>query len=300
MGLFVTRTVKLRRSNKKPQTPLLPGDVALLRQLEEEKSRRKESPEKLKNLGKPELSWLLTPTTDLHVAMKSILNRLWIDLPERTIHHEIYAMVHNFRASLPPLVLVSQIYGVFSQSSTFIDREINKQRKTGHVRLFTVNLGDCSDLLIDSEFYYSSMGEGPIFDKFKAILKASPEATWLSLEMLQNAGLSKAEISGLVHDGYLSIDPGNPCMRNLMAPLQGAFLKLVLAGRAWLLKTLMANKWRELPENLLQEKLDSSKAYWKNLKGLSLEAILYEAIGSGWVDGFKTPIGRGWKVLRTK
>lgn len=300
MGLYVTRTVKLRRSTKKPQTPLLPGDVALLKQLEEEKSRRKEAPEKLKNLGKAPIPWQLAAETDLGVVMKSILDRQWIELEEKTIHHELYAMVYTFRANLPPLVLVSQIYGVFPQSSTYIDREINKERKAGRVRLLTVNNSESSDLLIDSAALYKAMGEGAHIDKLKAVLKGAPEATWLGINTLYNAGLSEQDVSKLVQEGYLSIDPGNPQVRYIMAPMQGAFLKLVSSGRAWLLKTLMANKWKELPENNIQERLDSGKGYWRNLKGLSLEYILYDAVGSGWIDGFKTPIGRGWKVLRTR
>ncbi|PRT54022.1 hypothetical protein B9G98_01642 [Wickerhamiella sorbophila] len=300
MGLYVTRSVKLRKSTKKPQAPLLPGDVALLRQLEDEKKRRKEAPEKLKNLGKAPIPWQVSTDTDLGVVMKSILSRQWVELEEKTIHHELYAMVHTFRASLPPLLLVSQIYGVFPHSSTYIDREINKERKAGRVRLLTVNQGDSNDLLIDSAAFYAAMGEGRHINKLKAMLQNAPEATWLGINALRNAGLTDQEVSQLVQEGHLSIDPGNHQVRYIMTPMQGAFLKLVTSGRTWLLKTLMANKWKELPENNIQEKLDSSKGYWRNLKGLSLEYILFDAVGSGWIDGFNTPIGRGWKVLRTR
>lgn len=293
MPLNVTGSLKWRKPRPKgrAQMPMLPGDVGILRKLEDQRKRDREAVEKLENTGPAFPAGQASPDTDLLVAMNSILARMFIPIPDKGVYYKVAADVHQFRQRCPPIVTANQLYGIFPNDMTTIDKEIIAARKAGLVRLITTNLSDTNDLLINAETYYSMSGN----ETFIQLLKANPESTWIKKGDL----LDVVDPEQLVSEGFLTLDPSRPGIYMLSIPGQGSYLKLLQNARSWLLKVLSSNrKWRELPENIVQERLDQGKNYWRNLQGISLEWILYECIGGGWIEGFNTPIGRGWKVLR--
>lgn len=293
MPLNVTGSLKWRkpRPTKATQLPLLPGDTGMLRKLEAERKKSQSAVEKLENLGPAYPTGQVPPGADLIVAMSSILDRMFVPIPEKGVYYRVATEVYQFRERCPPIVTASQLYGVFPDEMTTIDKEIVAARQSGLVRLITTNLPDTSDLLIQAESYYLMSGNKD-FIKF---LKANPESTWLEKGDLMGIGNSEQ----LVMDGFLTLDPSRPGIFVLSIPGQGSYLKLLHSARSWLLKILNSNrKWKELPENVIQERLDQGKNYWRTLRGIRLEWILYECIGGGWIEGFNTPIGRGWKILR--
>lgn len=303
MPIHITGSYRLKKPKKKAIAPILPGDKFLLKQIEEEHERKRQNAKtqpKLQNLGPAEIKWQLkNPPKNLPDILGVIVERMWAEIPEKGLHNSLMAQVASFRSNIPPLVTVSQLYGMYPSSTTLVDRLIRLAQSRGTVRLLQVNIDDASDLLVNSENYYKELDDSVLEQQvFKNLLKSRSDAVWLSTDDLHDADLSQAQVSKLVTAGFLTIDPSRPGVHTISLPRQGAFIRLILSSRKWLQKALAATKWKELPESQLEEKLETTVNFWKEFKGVTLEWILYDGVGAGLVAAFGSPVGMGWKLVR--
>lgn len=142
--------------------------------------------------------------------------------------------------------------------------------------------------------------------KFLNYLQESPSATSITS---MNSGLAKEELSHLMNLGFVTLSSNhlNEIESNEYAisyPSCGTYLKLVNAGRSWLVKVLNKLKFKELLEDQLITKWQGinpqGNSKMKNFRapfyGYDLNWVLADALGAGVVEVFNTPVGRGWRL----
>lgn len=123
-----------------------------------------------------------------------------------------------------------------------------------------------------------------------------------------NELLSAKDLSILVPLGYVTLTSNHhneieSHQYSISYPNCGTFLKLINAGRSWLVKTLSKNTFKESLELSLHDKWEgvtqtTSKLtnFRKPFYGYDFYWILADALGAGVVEVFNTPVGRGWKL----
>lgn len=293
--------------------PLLPGDMGLLRQMEKQKEEARQSAsinEPLDYLGplrdfRPKEACRFVAdmaNLDICLIIDSLLACRWTDFPRNDngrfkIDGKTVAETAEFRAGVPNAVTMGQLYGIFPSRTTHVDQAVSKFSREAKVKVIPINSQDGSlDIVIkSSEFRRLSRELHPELSEF---CDKRPDVACFDVTDL---GEAKIDTGLAVKQGLLVVDPSKPGLMFLAIPFQGRLLKLVRQCRTWLTKTITQSnrRFREMPESQIREKLESTKIYWPRFRGANLEWILYEAIGGGYIDGFNTPVGRGWKVLKT-
>lgn len=297
MVFIVGASYKMKKARKRIVRDLLTTKVKSGPTIEEKKLKSTSGGlGRLNNLGIASRFKQVCDWSDFYAVIGNILERMWTPIPDRGVHYTIIAQVHQFRERLPRFVTANHLYGIFNQDTTFVDQSIERACRDGLIRQMGLVHGTTKVLIRKIDFF-EALGTSEMAEKFKMVLEANSSATWFPASALAEVGLEKRR-SELVENGFVSLDPSNPDVLYVRAPGQGQFLKLVSDCREWLLKCLSSNRWKELPESFIYERLELSKMYWKRFKGVDLEWILYEAVGGGFIEGFATPIGRGWKVLQ--
>jgi hypothetical protein len=317
MPIQLTASKSSGITKKRPRTPdpiLFPSDVAYLKELEEIKSirdsRAKQKQERLRNEGPADLEWRLpaNKVSNLVFAMRTILDRMWNQIPEKGLGREGRGNVFQYRQSLPPLVMTTHLYGVFPNNSTYVDREILRVTQRGQIRRLVVNLVEGGELVVESDKYYDILREAvktqlqngnekaaDTLQRFKQLLQEMPTSITLTVDDLEPAGLADTG-SVLLSMGFLTLQPGRSDTFNISIPNIGSYLKLVSTSRKWVVKGLEKMSWKEQLESVLLDRWESNKTYWREFKGAKLEWVLYDCYGGGWCEAFKTPVGRGWKL----
>ncbi|RCK55156.1 Meiotically up-regulated gene 51 protein [Candida viswanathii] len=142
--------------------------------------------------------------------------------------------------------------------------------------------------------------------KFHKYLQHSPAA----ISMTSGSGdLTQEETTHLMNSGFLTLASNhlNEIESNEYAisyPSCGTYLKLVNAGRSWLVKTLSKLKFKELVEDQIVSKWqginpqgDSKMNNFRSpFYGYDLNWVLADALGAGVIEVFNTPVGRGWRL----
>lgn len=311
--LNLTGTSRAKKGKRQVSMPLLPGDMGLLRQIE----RQREEARKNTAINKP-LDYLgplkdFRPQAtcrfiedmanlDICVVIDSLLACRWADFPRKpngsfSLNGKIVAQTAEFRAEAPNAVTMGQLYGVFPNQTTQVDQAVSRFSKEAKVRVILMNAqdGPLNIVIKSTEFKRLSQELYPELSEF---CEKRTDAAWFEISEL---GRSKIDTVLAVNLGLLVADPSRPGVLYLAVPCQGRLLKLARQCRTWLLKTItrVNRKFKEMPESQIREKLESTKFYWSRFRGATLEWVLYEAIGGGYIEGFNTPVGRGWKVLKT-
>lgn len=142
--------------------------------------------------------------------------------------------------------------------------------------------------------------------KFLQHLQKSPSALKISS---MNCELTQEELTHLMNSGFVTLASNhlNEIQSNEYAisyPSCGTYLKLINAGRSWLVKVLNKHKFKELLEDQLNTKWQGfnpqGKSKMNNFRspfyGYDLNWVLADALGAGVVEVFNTPVGRGWRL----
>ena len=305
----ITGTTKYQRRQKKAQLPLLPGDAGLLKQIEKQREATRQSKminEPLEYIGPLKdfspVKSLSLKELDILSVVNGLTNQMWEEYPKKpngafTLSHKVLSECEEYRKTFPSAASVNQLYGVFPASNTKVDQAINQLCREDKLKLLQVSSSDSSrDLVIEGREFYKICD--PISPQLGLLCRSRPDATWFDAKELRDEGI---DIALAVKNGLLVVDPGRVGVHSLAIPNQGRILKLLQQSRTWLLRTMTQHnrKFKELPESQILDKLEASKKHWTQLHGVKLDWVLYDAIGGGWVDGFHTPMGRGWKVLKS-
>lgn len=234
------------------------------------------------------------------------------------------------------MVTTNQLYSIFeSEGPTFVDRNIEKAIRKGEIRKFvitnaspiiltshnTILNGKISygyenvEVLVKSNTYLSTIDQclskltNPdqieILTKFHAFVVENPTILFMSNE----DGFSDSELATLVDLGFVTLTSNHmneieSQQYALAFPNCGTFLKLINNGRSWLVKTLSKGKFKEILETDLFDRWEGNdnhgeskmSNFRKPFYGFDLNWILADALGSGIIEVFNTPVGRGWKL----
>ncbi|CCG25979.1 hypothetical protein CORT_0C06060 [Candida orthopsilosis Co 90-125] len=242
----------------------------------------------------------------------------------------------KYRHALPQgLITITQLYAIFhAQGPTFVDKSLELNIRRGILRKFIISNAspvisrslhqfqskkvtygfedievvakvDCYHKLIEKcivESYDKGVSKQAI-SKFYEFIKSHPTQMFISTSDFNNE-----EVSNLVQLGYITLTSNhfNEIEHNYVIsyPGCGAYLKLVNEGRTWLVKTLNKIKHKEALEEELFKKWSGINFegvlklnnFRKPFYGYDLHWVLADALGSGIVEVFNTPVGRGWQL----
>jgi hypothetical protein len=200
--------------------------------------------------------------------------------------------------------MLSQLHSVFT-THTLIERELSHLISRGHVRKVLLRAsspagkgGQVSGAggefgLVLMETFNSLLtphaGDLPAFSKW-AGSEAARGVVSISHSTLFKEGVGEEEIKKAVEAGFITLDysirePGY----TISVPGSGAFVRNLRGGRRELLRTLRRQRYKEMLEkNLMAKKLRDSL--------LSYTFHLHELVGSGRIECFETPAGRGIRI----
>ncbi|CAH6721341.1 putative serine/threonine-protein kinase Mug51p [[Candida] jaroonii] len=247
----------------------------------------------------------------------------------------VKAEIMKYRLQLPQgLITTNQLYSIFeNEGNTFVDKSVELAIRQGKVRKFIItnaspiisNINKKTtgkmtygyenvEILTKSETYfhcidkllskYKDKPQEEILQKFLQFVKTNPNALYVSM----NNGFAHNELSMLIDLGFLTLTSNHlneieSQQYSISYPNCGIYLKLINTGRSWIVKTLSKSKFKEYLEDQLISKwegsdLNGSKMnnYRKPFYGFELNWILADCLGSGILEVFNTPVGRGWKL----
>lgn len=258
----------------------------------------------------------------------------------RGMSMEAKAEVLKYRRSYlsDGLVTVNQLYSIYdNQGNTFVDRSIEIKSRQGLLRKFIIT--NASPIILRSPQKFQSGKITYGFENAEVVVKTDTYLALISRDIAQvkdeaqvtalksfldfisdnhtclfvepNDKLTSKQLSLLVSLGYVTLTSNHlneieSHQYSISYPNCGSFLKLVNAGRSWLVKTMMKSKHHQLLEEDLFNKWegissttqDMSKLnnFRKPFYGYDLYWILADALGAGVVEVFNTPVGRGWQL----
>ncbi|KAG2731991.1 hypothetical protein G9P44_004408 [Scheffersomyces stipitis] len=140
--------------------------------------------------------------------------------------------------------------------------------------------------------------------KFFEYLKSNPASIFVTHEDFDNEQLSSLVSFGLVTLTSNHLNEIESHQYSISYPACGTFLKLINAGRVWLVKALSKGKYNENLEDQLFKKWEGTTlngdSKMNNFRppfyGYDLNWILADSLGAGVIEVFNTPVGRGWRL----
>ncbi|EMG47184.1 hypothetical protein G210_2510 [Candida maltosa Xu316] len=231
-----------------------------------------------------------------------------------------------------------------NQNNTFVDKSVELGVRQGKLRKFVINNAspvisrssnkfqsgkvtygfENVDILVETETYFEMIKSA--INASQEDLTATPEQRKLALSSLTNFQnyLNKSpsalyvtgdtfanqdEVSYLVKSGFLTLSSNHlneieVSQYAISYPSCGTYLKMINAGRTWLVKLLNKGKFKELLEDQIQSKWEGftpqGNSKMNNFRapffGYDLNWVLADALGAGVIEVFNTPVGRGWRL----
>lgn len=250
------------------------------------------------------------PPSDFIAAVNLVLSQTWLPLPPSKQTTSVGASIVKFRQALPPAVLKSQLVGVYHQTPTMVDKELHAQVAQSRLRVVLVNGGLGGEVVVDSATFFAVMHatftspdhpSTQVFTSFKQLLDAKPAATTLTEADLEAAGLSSDACRLIVNLGFLTLSTTASTTHaadtfDLSLPNLGTLLRLVKLARKWVVDTLQHFKNGTMQEQALVQRWANSKECWRKYRGLSVDWVLLDCYGGGWIERVETPVGVHWKL----
>lgn len=251
------------------------------------------------------------------------------------------AEIIKYRATQLPhgLVTLNQLYSVFEKlGHTFVDRSLELLVRRAKLKKFVIT--NALPIILRSPQKFQ-MGKATYgfenvelvveMDTFMSTIEASKEAHHAAAECLHRFALyvvanptklyvsagegdiTSADLVQLVDLGFVTLTSNhlNEIESHQYAisyPNCGTFLKLINAGRSWLVKLLSKTKYKEILEDQMYDKWEGASSsgsfsgtpkmtnFRKPYYGYELNWILADCLGAGVVEVFSTPVGRGWRL----
>ena len=201
--------------------------------------------------------------------------------------------------------MVSQLHSVFT-THTLIERELSHLISQGHVRKLLIRAsslagkggqisgvgGEFGLILVETfnSHLHLQASDIPKFCEWAQHHESTRGSVSISHATLLDEGMDDTEIKKAVELGFLTLDysirePGY----TISMPGTGAFIRSLRGGRRELLKALKRQPYKEMLEkNLTGKRLRETL--------LSYNFHLHELVGSGRVECFGTPAGRGVRI----
>lgn len=242
----------------------------------------------------------------------------------------------RYRHSLPQgLVAITQLYAIFhNEGPTFVDKSLELNIRKGILRKFIITNASPVILRSHNKFQVNKVTYGfedieviakvDYFHKLikkvmsglddkssskQALVKYNELISLHPTEMfISTLDFTNEEVSNLVQLGFITLTSNHfneiEHKYSISYPGCGTYLKLVNEGRTWLVKSLNRNKHKEaLEEELFRKWLGMNPEgdpklnnFRKPFYGYDLHWVLADGLGSGIVEVFNTPVGRGWRL----
>lgn len=226
------------------------------------------------------------------------------------------------------MITVNQLYSLYEdRGHTFVDQSLEVCMREKAIRKFTISnaspvilrMGkggiflkvtygyENTEVVLESSQFLAIIDLGIVesepatseaLEKFRSFVNAHPDA-----HSVTNDDFGEADLARLVNFGVLTLTSNHHNELDIhhyavSYPRCGSFLKMINAGRMWLVRTLGKSTYAESLEDALFEKWTGKVManFRKPFYGYDLLWILADAQGSGVVEAFETPVGRGWRL----
>lgn len=197
------------------------------------------------------------------------------------------------RKTFPKVVMVNQLYSIFTSNHTYIDREVNRLLKVGILKQLLINHPNFGrSVLMKATDFFESIGDG--FPEFVELMVEKPGAAVLSLD-----DIPSNELSRLVMLGFLNLHAGE---YYVSVPNLGPLLKLARLSVNFVYDVLSKHQFKELLESDISNRYDNreNSSKWRKFLGLNLTWALSVCVGFGYCEMFNTCVGRGVKLTGKK
>ncbi|CDR42286.1 CYFA0S09e00166g1_1 [Cyberlindnera fabianii] len=246
---------------------------------------------------------------DIVSGVRRILRYQWAGIPDQ-LNSDFKEHIVKFRNFLPSLVSRSQLYSLFSQQQSLVDKLVAEMvSKKEIIKIVTQNAQVKNDLIMTMDDYVEFLNgqiaaekttqhNKALLGKFKSFVL--DKETDLSNAVLRGELIKRftiEEIKKLTELEFLSLVTSDSDRLFVIMPRFGFIVTLYLKAKTFITRTLNATKWKEMPHKELVEKWDKNKARFKDFKGLSLLWALHYLIGEGVIEAFETFDGNAYKVL---
>lgn len=224
------------------------------------------------------------------------------------------------------VLTINQLYSMFdARGNTFVDRSLEMCIREGQVHKFVISNAlpvilrtgntmsnkvtygyENIEVVVRTDHYLSLVDEALLsseedtksaLDRFKLFVLRLPASLYVTSD-----DFGAHELSCLVQTGFITLTSNHHNeidvhQYSISYPRCGAFLKMINAGRTWLVKTLGRSTYKEYLEEVLFEKWGKKMAnFRKPFYGYDLMWVLADTLGAGVVEAFNTPVGRGWRL----
>ncbi|ODQ82489.1 hypothetical protein BABINDRAFT_159067 [Babjeviella inositovora NRRL Y-12698] len=254
------------------------------------------------------LDYQLDTSTDVLNALDHIVDNLWEDFPQAGVSKKLMLEVAALRRGIPKAATVHQLYTVF-RDQTYVDRELQRAFADNTIKRIRVNSDN--EFLIRTAHYDAVLQEGlrkdisletrTLLEQFSHLMNAYNFVS-IEREKMQAHGFTPPQLSKLVDLGFLTLfqtsTDSTSVVYSLSLPNIGLLLKVLMHARKWLAKsiTIHNRSWKEITDTQLAARWESSKAKWSGFKGIRMTWVLYDCLGAGTLEVFRTPVGVAWKL----
>lgn len=249
----------------------------------------------------------------------------------RGLSMETKAAILSYRRTHLPaggLATLNQLYSMHgSRGNTFVDRTLELSVREGSLRKFVISnaqpvilsLGkggplalvtygyENAEVVVKTEQYVAEIlaraqaadpAHSQTLLRFQEFVESNPTTLFVTSE-----DFDAADLTILVKLGFLTLTSNHhheidTHQYSVAYPRCGTFLKMVNAGRSWVVKTLGKTAYKECLEEALFDKWEGKNLnnFRKPFYGYDLLWILADAKGAGVIEAFNTPVGKGWRL----
>ncbi|ODV93641.1 hypothetical protein PACTADRAFT_82152 [Pachysolen tannophilus NRRL Y-2460] len=222
------------------------------------------------------------------------------------------------RMSFSKVIVKNQLYSVFVNNTTFVDQHIENLIREGELKKLLMNHIEFSDNIIIKLIDYIAVIDDKIsfLHKNENSISSSQQEINIIIKSLENFKKYLCDnklFSIITRNDLHSYDIDDSILMKLgfltnlnktdfddlhiSLPNLGNYLRLLKETMRFTYKTISTNnRFNELLESKLAERYNQIKVKWYLYCGLNLKFILSNCVGLGIIEGFNTPVGRGWKL----
>lgn len=221
------------------------------------------------------------------------------------------AKILEKRNLYPPIIIKNQLYSLFINQITKVDKEIENLITDGKLMKLLINHIQFNDNLIVMKKDYIKILDIKLLDNVDENHQDDDDdddyrsLTNFKKLILENNGISvvsegdlanyKIKTSILVNHGFLNYSQDHNDYY-ISLPNLGNYLNFLKQASLFINYLIQRSKSKQILEKDLIDKWGVNYHNWYKFYGLDLKFILSLNYGMGFIENFNTTVGNGWKL----
>lgn len=206
--------------------------------------------------------------------------------------------IQEKRNYYPPIIIRNQLYSLFSNQMTKVDREIEKLIIEGQLIKLIINHIQFNDNMIMLKSEYLKIVErnsrdNEVLKNFYKLIHDNNGVSLLTRQDLQKYDIYKAD--DLIDRGFLNYSE-NQNEFYISLPNLGNYLNFLKRSSGYVLNIIQKSNSKQILEKNLVDRWEFQNNNWYKFYGLDLRFVLSLNYGMGFIENFNTNVGNGWKL----